>query len=94
MRYFFAAAIASAITIFALQNTTPIVLRFLFWSLPDIPLATVILASVAAGVVLAGLPLWINRWRLRARTRSLEARLAEAEARATERETPPGPSGS
>jgi uncharacterized integral membrane protein len=85
------AVIASAITVFALQNTTPIAVRFLLWSLPETPLASVILVSVLGGVVLVGLPLSIGRWRLRARARSLEARLASAEARANERESAPGP---
>lgn len=91
MRYLIVAVIASGITVFALQNTTPISVRFLVWSLPETPLATVILVSVVAGIVLVGLPLVISRWRLRARARSLEARLATAEARATERQSPPDP---
>jgi uncharacterized integral membrane protein len=91
MKYLFAAVIASAITIFALQNTTPVSLRFLLWSLPETPLAAVILASVVAGIVLVGLPFWINRWRLRMRVRSLETRLAESEARATRLEPPAHP---
>jgi uncharacterized integral membrane protein len=92
VRYLIVAVIASGITVFALQNTTPISVRFLVWSLPDTPLATVILVSVVAGIVLVGFPLLISRWRLRARARSLEARLATAEARANERASPsPGP---
>jgi uncharacterized integral membrane protein len=89
--YVLVAVVASAITIFALQNTTPTSVRFLFWSLDGTPLATVILVSVAAGIVLAGLPLWVDRWRLRVRTRTLETRLASAEVRAAEHEAPPGP---
>jgi uncharacterized integral membrane protein len=79
-KYVFVAVLASAITIFALQNSAPASIRFLFWSLQDVPLATVILVSVAAGIVLAGVPLWFERWRLRARVGSLETRLAAAEA--------------
>jgi putative membrane protein len=90
VRYLIVAVIASAITIFALQNTTPISVRFLVWSLPETPLASVILVSVVAGILLVGLPLTISRWRLRARARSLEARLASAEARANERASLPG----
>lgn len=91
VKYLVVALIASAITIFALQNTTPTSIRFLVWSLPPTPLATVILSSVVAGIVLVGFPLWVNRWRLRARTRKLEARLATAEARTTKEEPPPLP---
>jgi uncharacterized integral membrane protein len=79
-RYVFIAVVASAITVFALQNTGPVSLHFLIWSLPPAPLATVILLFAAAGIVLVGVPLWIDRWRLRARARTLEVRLASAEA--------------
>ena len=88
MKYILVAVIASAITIFSLQNTTAVSLRFLFWSLPGTPLAMVILGSVAAGIVLVGFPFSMNRWRWRARARSLETQLAEAEASATKL-TPP-----
>jgi uncharacterized integral membrane protein len=90
-KYVFVAVLASAITLFALQNNTPASIRFLFWSLQAIPLATVILVSVAAGIVLAGVPLWLERWRLRARVRSLETRLAAAEARLGEHDRGPAP---
>lgn len=91
MRYVVVAVIASGITIFALQNTTPTSIRFLVWSLPPTPLATVILSSVSAGILLVGLPLWLTRWRLRARTRALEAQLASAEAPRTAPEPPRPP---
>ncbi|HAM58795.1 MAG: hypothetical protein A2W08_09935 [Candidatus Rokubacteria bacterium RBG_16_73_20] len=85
LKYVFVAVLASAITLFALQNSDQTKIRFLVWSLEGVPLATVILVSVAAGVVLVGLPLWVDRWRLRMRLRSLEARLASAEALLGER---------
>lgn len=94
MKYLVVAVVASAITIFALQNTTPTSVRFLVWSLQAMPLATVILLSVAAGIVLVGLPLWIDRWRLRARIRALETQLASADVRTAEHEPPPAPAGS
>ena len=50
------------------------------WRLKPLALAAVILASVALGVVLVGVPLLFERWRLRSRVRSLETRLAVAEA--------------
>jgi uncharacterized integral membrane protein len=82
------AVLASAITVFALQNNEPTAVRFLVWSLDAVPLATIILLSVAAGLVLSGLPLMIDRWRLRSRTRGLEHRLTaiEAERREERRE--------
>ena len=95
-RYLIVALLASAITVFALQNTVRVSMRFLLWSL-ELPLAGVILGSVAAGIVLVGLPLWFDRWRLRARVRSLERRLATADteraeaARVPARTDPPAP---
>lgn len=91
MKYLFVAVVASAATMFVLQNTAPISLRFLFWSLPQTPLASVILASFAAGIVLVGLPFSISRWRLRAKSRSLEARLAEVDGEARRLEPPADP---
>ncbi len=90
-KYVFVAVLASAITLFALQNNAPASIRFLVWRLQDVPLATVILVSVAAGIVLAGVPLWFERWRLRARVRSLESRLSAAEALLGERDRGPAP---
>jgi len=55
--------------VFALQNGSPITLRFLVWAAQDVPLAGVVLLALAAGVLIAGLPLSIRRWRLCARLR-------------------------
>jgi putative membrane protein len=89
LKYVFVAVIAVAITLFALQNNAPTSVRFLVWHL-DIPLATIILVSVALGVVLVGVPLLIERWRLRSRLRSLESRLGAAELPADEGDQAPG----
>jgi uncharacterized integral membrane protein len=93
-RYLVVAIVASVITVFALQNSTPISIRFLFWQLEAVPLATVILLAVGGGVVLAGLPLVVDRWRLRARVRALEAQAASAEALLTQRAQAPERPGS
>lgn len=82
-RYLVVALLASAITVFALQNTLRVSMRFLFWSL-ELPLAGVILGSVAVGIVLVGLPLLFDRWRLGARARTLERRLAAVDAERAE----------
>jgi uncharacterized integral membrane protein len=84
------AIVASAITLFALQNSGPTSVRFLLWGVEAVPLAAVILLSAAAGIVLVGLPLWIERLRLRSQARALETRLGCAEALLAERERPPG----
>ena len=92
LKYIVVAAIAAAITVFALQNNAPTAVRFLFWQLDGVPLATIMLVSVALGVALAGVPLLVGRWRLRARLRTLESRLGPADAVVDERDRAPGSS--
>jgi len=77
IKYVFVAVVASALTLFALQNSAPATVSFLLWRVEAVPLAGVILLSAAAGIALVGPPLWVERWRLRARVRSLEERLTE-----------------
>jgi uncharacterized integral membrane protein len=79
-RYGVVAVLAVLVTTFALQNTEPVSVRFLAWSRDTVPLAGVVLASVAVGLVIAGVPLLVTRLRHRSRVRSLEARLSEAQA--------------
>jgi uncharacterized integral membrane protein len=88
LKYLVVAVLASAVTVFALQNNAPVAVQFLVWSLDSVPLATVILVSFAAGVLGVGVPLWIDRWRLRSRANALERRLTAARA-ASERPAPP-----
>ncbi len=68
-----AAILGAAAALFALQNGSPITLRFLVWAAHDVPLAGVVLLALAVGALIVGLPLSISRWRLRARLRRLEA---------------------
>ena len=79
LKYIAVAVVAVAITLFALQNSAPTSIRFVVWQLDAVPLATIILVSVALGLVLGGVPLLVERWRLRARLHSLESRLDEAD---------------
>ena len=79
-KWVFIALLASALTVFALQNSASTQIRFLFWTVEAASLAIVILLSAAVGVVLVGLPLWLDRWRLRGQVRILESRLAATEA--------------
>ena len=58
----------------------PTPVRFLAWTAGGFPLAGLILLALACGLVIAGVPLLIQRWRLRARVRALERRVAELEA--------------
>jgi len=90
LKYVFVAVLASALTVFAVQNHTAVTIRVLVWQLAGMSLAAVILLSAAAGIVLVGVPLWIDRWRLRARLRALEAKVVAAADTAHADEGAPG----
>ncbi len=78
---------AILVALFAVQNTTPVTVSFLFWSASQVAVALVIIASVAVGALitmLASLPRLV-RGRLRTRAlrrdlRQYEQRIAELEA--------------
>lgn len=91
--YVIVAIVAASVAVFALQNAEPTKIRFLFWVIDGVPVAALVLLSLAAGVIVAGVPLWLGRWRLRARARALEARVAALERPAPSASvTPPSPS--
>jgi len=87
--YLLVAFLAAAVAVFALQNGTPATVRVFVWNLAGVPLAGLILGAFAAGLVIAGVPLGIQRWRARARARRLEARVRDLEAAATPRDKTP-----
>ena len=94
--YLVVAILAAAVAVFALQNGDPTPVRFIVWTADGLPLAALILISLAGGLVIAGVPLMLQRWRLRARLRAAERRVAELEAArasgpASARETPRDP---
>ena len=77
--YLIVAIVAASVAVFALQNSEPTKIRFLFWVIDGVPVAALVLFSLAAGLVVAGVPLWLGRWRLRAHARALEARVGALE---------------
>jgi uncharacterized integral membrane protein len=79
------AVVAAAIAVFAMENWTETKIRFLMWTFDGLPLAAVILVSLAAGVVIVGLPLLVRSYRWRARARGLETRVKTLEEAAQER---------
>ena len=85
--YFIAGLILGlALAVFALQNTTAVEVYFLLWQVQG-PLAAVVLASAAAGLLVAllfALPAVVAS---RRRVRGLERRLE------AERPSPPEPAG-
>jgi uncharacterized integral membrane protein len=94
--YLVVAIITTAIVVFAFQNGAPVSVRFLVWTVPEVSAAAVILLALVAGLVIAAIPLWIQRWRLRVRVRSLELQVRQLETAVTERDKallarPPAP---
>jgi uncharacterized integral membrane protein len=89
--YLIVAIVAASVAVFALQNSAPTQIRFFVWTLDGVPVAALVLLSLGAGLIVAGVPLWLGRWRLRARARALEARVATLERPSS---PPPPPSAS
>lgn len=79
MGYLVVAVVAVAVAVFAMQNTATVTVRFLVWQMDAVPLAAVVLVSLAAGVVVAGVPLWLRLWWLRGRLRARRAEPAPPE---------------
>jgi uncharacterized integral membrane protein len=77
--YLLMAVLGAVVAVFALQNGAPATVRFFFWSLQGVPLAGLILGAFVAGLLVAGVPLAIQRWRARARARRLELRVRNLE---------------
>jgi len=98
--YLVVALLAAAVAVFALQNSDPITVHFLFWSVRPLPVAGVALAALAVGLIVAGVPLAVARRRWRSRSQSLETRVASLESALAERDRtilsqpPPRPTGS
>ncbi len=84
--YFVVAAVAVVVTVFALQNTDPATVRFLVWRLEAVPLAGLVLFSLGAGLLVAGLPLAIRLHVWRSRARALESRAGMLQAAVEERD--------
>ena len=78
--YLVVAVLAAAVAVFALQNGAPATVTFFVWNLDGIPLAGLILGAFAAGLLIAGVPLGIQRWRARSQTRPLEAHVKDLQA--------------
>jgi uncharacterized integral membrane protein len=73
VRYPLVALVAVAIVIFTLQNTQAVTITLLAWRFGEVPLAAVALGAFGMGVLVAGVPLGIQRWRLRSRLRACQS---------------------
>jgi len=85
MGYIIVAVVAVGIAVFAMQNTDHVVVKFLFWDVANVPVSAVVLGSLAVGILLVGVPLWFQVWRLRHRLRNT------ATAAPVDRSYPPPP---
>jgi putative membrane protein len=83
--YIVVALLTAAVVVFAFQNGTPVSVRFLMWTVPEISVAAVILIALVSGLLIAAIPLWIQRWRLRHRVRGLESQVRQLETALAER---------
>lgn len=84
--YFLVAAVAVVVTVFALQNTDPATVRLLLWRIETVPLAVLVLVSLGAGLLIAGLPLAIRLSVWRSRARSHETRASMLQSAVEERD--------
>ena len=84
--YLVVALLATAVAVFALQNSAQTSVRFLVWTLDGLPVAAVALVSLGIGLVVAGVPLWFRSWRWRSQARSAEARVATLDKALAERD--------
>ena len=83
--YVIVAILTAAIVVFAFQNGTPVAVKFLAWNVPEVSAAAVILIALVSGLLIAAIPLWLQRWRLRVRVRGLESQVRQLETALEER---------
>lgn len=81
-----AALITFVISVFAVQNSQPVTLKFLLWDLPPLPLVLIILFSAATGVLVTLLFSVARQVKLNMQIRELQSRIRRLE---TEK-SPPG----
>jgi uncharacterized integral membrane protein len=75
--YLLVALLGATVAVFAIQNISPVVIRFLGWQIEG-ALSLVVLLSILMGIVVTSLVGLVPHWRLRAKVRQLENRLARA----------------
>ena len=83
LAYLLVALLGAAVGLFAIQNNSMVVIRFLAWHIEG-ALSLVILLSALVGVVLTALLGVVRHWKLRSRIRQLENQLARTQAPASQ----------
>jgi uncharacterized integral membrane protein len=86
LAYVLVGVLSAAVAVFVLQNPQTIPLRFVVWTLNNVPLAGAVLGALATGLILATVPLSIELWRWRARARALDAKVDMLESALTTRD--------
>ena len=74
-----AAVITLVVSIFAVQNSQPVTLKFILWDLPSKSLVLIILFSAATGVLVTLLFSVARQVRLNMQIRELQARIRHME---------------
>jgi uncharacterized integral membrane protein len=64
--------VGAATAIFVVQNTDPVVIRFIGWRVEGMPLALVVLLSLLVGLFIGSTVGIVQQFRLRSRVRQLE----------------------
>jgi len=75
LAYVIVGVLSAAVAVFALENNQTASLRFVSWTIENVPLASAVLAALAVGLILAAVPLSFEAWRWRSRARQLESRI-------------------
>jgi uncharacterized integral membrane protein len=72
-------ALGVAMTIFALQNSVKVEVKFLWMKFEDVPLALILVASILIGVLITAVFSFIDKQRLRNKIRRLIAKIKKLE---------------
>ncbi|MFZ5649978.1 MAG: LapA family protein [Bacillota bacterium] len=80
-----AALITLAVSVFAIQNSQQVTLKFLTWELPSFPLVLLIFFSAITGVLITLLFSVAKQLRLAMQIRDLQSRIKKMEKDATAR---------
>ena len=81
-----------SVTLFAIQNSQQITLKFLYWEFPSFPLVMLILFSAATGALISLLFSVAKQLKMTAQLKALQAQIKQMEKkipREPEKEAPP-----
>ena len=76
-------ALGVAMTIFALQNSVKVEIKFLWMKFEDVPLALILVISILIGVLITAVFAFIDKQRLRSKIRRLLTKIKKLEDQTT-----------